>query len=77
MRESTAEASIPIVMTSQGRHEAHRRKPVLLNGLLKVFILEAVSVGRIAIKIEDNRWLLDSLGLKHVKVERITPSPLH
>jgi hypothetical protein len=44
---------------------------------LKVFILEAVSVGRIAIKIEDNRWLLDSLGLKHVKLERITPSPLH
>jgi len=51
-------------------------KAVLGQRILKHFILVGVCVRWIAVKIQNDRRVLDSLRLQYVKVHRISPSPL-
>ncbi len=61
--------TVVVAMSGQRRYETHRGKAVLGQRILKNLILVGVCVRRIAIKVQDHRRILDSLGFYYIHVE--------
>ena len=66
-----------VAVSGKRGNEAYCSKAVPGHKFFVVVAPEDIGVGRITVKIQDDRGLFDSLGLHYIKVDWIAPSPLH